>query len=69
MAGRASERVTITSAQTKAVAHLTKSHLLMRGIEWSNRLVRKHGLKLQQPSLRVGRRTRRDFLQLIHGRV
>lgn len=44
------------------------SHLLMGGIEWLNRLARKHGLKLRQSFLRVGRQARRDVSRLIHGR-
>lgn len=43
---QACERVTVdTTVQTKAVAHPTDSHLLMRGIEWLNRLAKKHGIK------------------------
>jgi IS5 family transposase len=49
MPPQACERVTVdTTVQTKAVAHPTDSHLLMRGIEWLNRLARKHGIKLRQ---------------------
>lgn len=34
------QRVTVdTTVQTKAVAHPTDSHLLLRGIEWLNRRV------------------------------
>jgi IS5 family transposase len=40
----------------------------MRDIEWLNRLARKHGLKLRQSFLRVGRQARRDVSRLIHGR-
>src|SRR3546814_3670723 len=65
----ACERVTVdTTVQTKAVAHPTDSHLLMRGIEWLNRLAKRHGIKLRQSFLRVGRRARRDVSRLIHGR-
>ena len=65
----ACERVTVdTTVQTKAVAHPTDSHLLMRGIEWLNRLARRHGIPLRQSFLRVGRRARRDVSRLIHGR-
>ena len=39
------QRVTVdTTAQTKAVAHPTDSHLLMRAIEWLNRLAKRHGI-------------------------
>lgn len=66
---QASERVTLdTTVQTKAVAHPTDSHLLMRGIELLNRLAKKHGIPLRQSFLRVGRRARRDVSRLIHGR-
>ena len=69
MPPQACERVTVdTTVQTKAVAHPTDSHLLMRGIEWLNRLAKKHGLKLRQSFLRVGRQARRDVSRLIHGR-
>ncbi len=63
------ERVTLdTTVQTKAVAHPTDSHLLMRGIEWLNRLAKQHGIKLRQSFLRLGRQARRDVSRLIHGR-
>ena len=66
---QACERVTVdTTVQTKAVAHPTDSHLLMRGIEWLNRLAKKHGIKLRQSFLRLGRQARRDLSRLIHGR-
>lgn len=65
----ACERVTVeTTVQTKAIAHPTDSHLLMRGIERLNRLARRHHIKLRQSFLRVGRRARRDASRLIHGR-
>jgi transposase, IS5 family len=66
---QAMERVTLdTTVQTKAVAHPTDSHLLMRGIERLNALAKKHGLVLRQSFLRVGRQARRDVSRLIHGR-
>lgn len=62
-------RVTIdTTVQTKAIAHPTDSHLLLRGIEWLNRLAKRHGIKLRQSFLRVARRARVDVSRLIHGR-
>lgn len=65
---QACERVTLdTTVQTKAVAHPTDSHLLMRGIERLNALAKKHGIKLRQSFLRVGRQARRDVSRLIHG--
>ena len=66
---QAMERVTLdTTVQTKAVAHPTDSHLLMRGIELLNRLAKKHGLALHQSFVPVGRRAKRDVSRLIHGR-
>lgn len=66
---RAMERVTVdTTVQTKAVAHPTDSHLLMRGIERLNALAKKHDIKLRQSFLRVGRQAKRDVSRLIHGR-
>lgn len=66
---QACERVTVdTTVQTKAIAHPTDSHLLMRGIEWLNRLAKQHGVKLRQSFLRLGRQARRDVSRLIHGR-
>src|SRR5215211_2431855 len=54
------ERVTIdTSVQTKAVAHPTDSHLLLRGIEWLNRLARKYRVRLRQSFLRLATRATR----------
>jgi IS5 family transposase len=65
---QACERVTLdTTVQTKAVAHPTDSHLLRRGIEWLNRLAKKHGIKLRQSFLRVGWQARRNVSRLIHG--
>jgi IS5 family transposase len=66
---QAMERVTLdTTVQTKAVAHPTDSHLLMRSIELLNRLAKKHGVVLRPSFVRVGRRARRDVSRLIHGR-
>ena len=61
-------RVTIdTTVQTKAVAHPTDSHLLLRGIEWLNRLAKRHGIRLRQSFLRIARRARGDIARLLHG--
>ena len=66
---QACERVTVdTTVQTKAVAHPTDSHLMMRGIETLNRLARRHGVKLRQSFLRVAKHGHREALRLIHGR-
>jgi IS5 family transposase len=63
------QRVTIdTTAQTKAIAHPTDSHLLLRAIEWLNRLARKQGVDLRQSYLRLAKRARREVGRLIHGR-
>jgi transposase, IS5 family len=63
------QRVTIdTTAQTKAIAHPTDSHLLLRAIEWLNRLARTQGVRLRQSYLRVARYARREVGRLIHGR-
>ena len=66
---RAMERVTVdTTVQTKAVAHPTDSHLLMRAIERLNALAKKHDIKLRQSFIRVSRQAKRDVSRLIHGR-
>ena len=63
------QRVTIdTTAQTKAIAHPTDSHLLLRAIEWLNRLARRQGIDLRQSYLRLATRARREVGRLIHGR-
>ena len=63
------QRVTVdTTVQTKAVAHPTDSHLLLRGIEWLNRLAKKNGIKLRLSYLRLGKRARREIGRLMHGR-
>ena len=63
------QRVTIdTTAQTKAIAHPTDSHLLLRAIEWLNRIARRQGIDLRQSYLRLATRARREVARLIHGR-
>ena len=43
------ERITVdTTVQTKAVAHPTDSHLILRAIEWLNRAATRHRIKLRQ---------------------
>lgn len=60
-------RVTIdTTAQTKAIAHPTDSHLLLRAIEWLNRLAKKQGVAERQSYLRVARDARREVGRLMH---
>ncbi len=61
------ERVTIdTTVQTKAVAHPSDSHLLYRGIEWLNRLAKRHGIELRQSFVRLGKYAKREVGRLIH---
>jgi len=63
------ERVTVdTTVQTKAVAHPTDSHLMLRAIEWLNRAAGAHGVRLRQSYLRVARRARKEAARLMHGR-
>jgi IS5 family transposase len=63
------QRVTVdTTAQTKAVAHPTDSHLLLRAIEWLNKLAKKQGIPLRQSYLRLATRARREVGRLLHGR-
>jgi IS5 family transposase len=57
-----------TTVQTKAVAHPTDSHLMMRGIETLNRLARRDGVKLRQSFLRVAKHGHREVSRLIYGR-
>ena len=63
------ERVTIdTTAQTKAIAHPTDSHLLLKSVEWLNRFARRYGIVLRQSFVRLAVRARREVGRLIHGR-
>ena len=63
------ERVTVdTTVQTKAVAHPTDSHLILRAIEWLNRAAGAQGVQLRQSYLRVARRARKEAARLMHGR-
>lgn len=63
------QRITVdTTAQTKAVAHPTDSHLLLRAIEWLNKLASRQGVDLRQSYLRLATRARREVVRLIHGR-
>ena len=63
------ERVTVdTTVQTKAVAHPTDSHLMLRAIEWLNRAARRHGIKLRQSFVRLATRARKEAARLMHGR-
>jgi len=63
------ERITVdTTVQTKAIAHPTDSHLILRAIEWLNRLAKRHGINLRQSFLRLATRARREVARLLHGR-
>lgn len=63
------ERITVdTTVQTKAVAHPTDSHLILRAIEWLNRAAKRHGINLRQSFLRLATRARREVARLLHGR-
>lgn len=63
------QRITVdTTAQTKAIAHPTDSHLLLRAVEWLNRLAKKQDIALRQSYLRLATRARREVSRLIHGR-
>ena len=62
-------RITVdTTVQTKAVAHPTDSHLLLRAAEWLRRLAKRHGLKLRQSFARVMVQARREAARLLGGR-
>lgn len=55
------QRVTVdTTAQTKAIAHPTDNHLLLRTVEWLNKLTKQHSMDLRQSYLRlaIGQRLR-----------
>lgn len=63
------ERVTVdTTVQTKAVAHPTDSHLILRAIEWLNRGAKRHGVKLRQSFVRLATRARREVSRLLNTR-
>ncbi len=61
------ERITVdTTVQTKAVAHPTDSHLILRAIEWLNRAATRHSIKLRQSFLRLATWARREVARLLH---
>ena len=63
------ERITVdTTVQTKAVAHPTDSHLIVRAIEWLNRIARRHGVTLRQSFLRLATQARREASRLMYTR-
>ncbi len=60
------ERITVdTTVQTKAVAHPTDSHLILRAIEWLNRTAKRHGIKLRQSFLRLATWAKREVGRLL----
>lgn len=61
------ERITVdTTVATKAIAHPTDSHLLLRAVEWLNRAAGKVGITLRQSYVRVARHARREVARLLH---
>lgn len=63
------ERITVdTTVQTKAVAPPTDSHLILRSIEWLNRIAKRHRVKLRQSFLRLATKARREASRLMHTR-
>ena len=67
VSSRQLERVTVdTTVQTKAIAHPSDSHLIVRAIEWLNRAARKHGIKLRQSFMRLAPRARKAAARLMH---
>lgn len=63
------ERVTVdTTVQTKAVAHPTDGHLMLRAVERLGALARQHGVTLRQSFARVARRARQEASRLLYSR-
>lgn len=61
------ELVTVDATlKTKAVAHPTDSHLMLRATEWLGRLAKRHGIELRQSFVQVMVQTRREAARLIH---
>ena len=54
--------------QTKAVAHPTDGHLMLRAIEWLNRTAKAQGIRLRQSYLRVAGQSKKAAARLMHGR-
>ncbi|MCP4935564.1 MAG: transposase, partial [bacterium] len=60
------ERITVdTTVQTKAIAHPSDSHLIVRAIEWLNRAARKHGINLRQSFMRLAPRAKKEAARLM----
>ncbi|MCP4185103.1 MAG: IS5 family transposase [Hyphomicrobiales bacterium] len=61
------ERITVdTTVQTKAIAHPSDSHLIVRAIEWLNRAARKHDINLRQSFTRLAPRAKKEAARLMH---
>ena len=61
------ERVTVdTTVQTKAIAHPTDSHLILRAIEWLNRVSKRCELKLRQAFTRKAKDAKKEAARLLH---
>src|SRR5215218_9159159 len=56
------------AAATRTEALPPDSHLLLRGIEWLNRLAQRHGIRLRQSYLRLATRAKREVGRLVHTR-
>ena len=66
---REMERVTVdATVQTKAVAHPTDGHLMLRAVERLGALARRHGVTLRQSFTRVAHRARREASRLLYTR-
>ncbi|MCP4210915.1 MAG: IS5 family transposase [Halieaceae bacterium] len=61
------ERITVdTTVQTKAIAHPSDSHLIVRAIEWLNRAAQKHGISLRQSFMRLAPQAKKEAARLMH---
>ena len=72
VSSRQLERVTVdTAVQTKAIAHPSDSHLMLRAIAWLNRAARKHGYRTApvfhaSSSMHLAPRARKAAARLMH---
>jgi IS5 family transposase len=64
------ERVTVdTTVQTKAIAHPSDAHLLLRSIQTLARMAKAKGIKLRQSFLFVAKAARIEVTRLLHQRA
>jgi transposase, IS5 family len=64
------ERVTVdTTVQTKAIAHPSDAHLLLRSIQTLSRMAKAKGIKLRQSFLFVAKAPRIEVTRLLHQRA